>query len=90
MDSSVSNSNSNSNCLSKHKLDEVKFKADVDNFNWNVVYHSDNVDIAWNTFVRCFNKILDYHAPWRVMDSRTTYQTGAPVNFYHSVRIVTI
>ena len=49
------------------KLDEIKFKGD-DNFNWDVVYQARDVDIAWNTFVHCFKKILDQHAPWRVMN----------------------
>ncbi len=49
------------------RLNEELFAREIEQFDWNVVYHCTDVDAAWDTFVRIFNTILDRHAPWRLM-----------------------
>ena len=49
------------------RLNEDLFAADINDFDWDIVYTCNDVDVAWDTFVRIFNSILDRHALWRTM-----------------------
>ena len=59
------------------KLDKVNvenFKNDIKDIDWSFLWSLDLIDEVWNTFKNRLLKILDHHAPLKVVNRKVNEQ----------------
>ena len=54
------------------------FKAEISDLDWSLVTENSEVNLGFETFVRLVNRILDKHAPTKIIEKKQNKITSKP------------